>query len=152
MARPATSTTPRGTATRILLTLLAVGALSSGLSACNASQSSLEAFYHLNRERVSRGLRPVNWDDRLADKAEDWARQMADANRLSHSVLTDGVGPGWRYLGENVGQGGSVAAVHAGFMNSKPHRDAILGTQYREAGIGVVERNGVLWIVEVFKG
>lgn len=152
MARPAATTNRRRTATRIVLTIVAIGTLATSVSACNASEESLEAFYHLNRERVSRGLRPVNWNDQLSDKAQRWARQMADANQLSHSVLTEGVGVGWRYLGENVGQGGSIKAVHDGFMNSKPHRDAILGKQYREAGIGVVVRDGVVWMAQVFKG
>ena len=46
----------------------------------------------------------------------------------------------WR-LGENLGWGsreqGSARAIVRAWMNSPPHRKAILSSRYRDAGVGV---------------
>ena len=55
-------------------------------------------------------------------------------------------------VGENVGVGGSVDEVHASFLGSTEHRRAILSRSYDSMGIGVAERNGQVWVVEVYRG
>jgi uncharacterized protein YkwD len=37
-------------------------------------------------------------------------------------------------------------------MNSPEHRKVILSGSYDTMGIGVYERNGQFWVVEVYKG
>lgn len=135
---------------RLLLGLLAVALLSLTAAACNKEQRPFEAFYYVNKERSSRHLGVLRWDDELAAKAQQWAEHLADAGTLSHSTLTDGVSAGWRRLGENVGSGGDVHEVHDGFMGSSSHRAAILGN-FDRAGMGVVEQGGKIWVVEVFR-
>jgi uncharacterized protein YkwD len=69
-----------------------------------------------------------------------------------HSDLTDGISSGWAVLGENVGAGQTIDQVHDAFMNSPEHRRVILSRSYNTMGIGVYERNGEYWVVEVYKG
>ena len=47
----------------------------------------------------------MSWSDDLGRKAQQWAGVLADRGALQHSKLDDGVDPGWRALGENVGYG-----------------------------------------------
>jgi uncharacterized protein YkwD len=50
--------------------------------------------------------------------------------------LADGVSPGWRKLGENIGYGPSIDAVQATYMASPPHRANILDPQFNRIGTG----------------
>lgn len=129
--------------------VLCVAALLAG---CRPEDRHLENLLYVNHERVSRGIRPVGWDDELAAKAASWAATLAERGALAHSDLADGVSPGWTALGENVGSGGTVLAVHRGFLGSPQHREVMLSRSYRTMGVGVVEADGVVWIVEVYKG
>jgi uncharacterized protein YkwD len=132
-----------------LAIVLGVAAVASG---CIPSQPNLKNAYLVNTERISRGLKPFGWDDELAAKARGWAQQMADTNTVVHSDLTDGISSGWAVLGENVGAGQTIDQVHDAFMNSPEHRRVILSRSYNTMGIGVYERNGEYWVVEVYKG
>jgi len=133
-----------------MLGVLAVALLSLAAAACNKEQRPYEAFYYVNKERAARHLGVLRWDDELAAKAQQWAEHLANIGSLAHSTLSDGVSSGWTKLGENVGSGGDVRDVHDGFMGSSTHRAAILGS-FDRAGMGVVERNGKTWVVEVFR-
>jgi uncharacterized protein YkwD len=106
----------------------------------------------VNRERVSRGIAALGWDDQLAAKAQAWAEQMAAQNTISHSNLPSGITESWTTLGENVGFGNDIRVVHIGFMNSPVHRDAILGTQYTAIGVGVAVRGNRVFVAQEFKG
>ena len=134
------------------LLIAAIGLVAGMTGACSLDEAPMEAFYYLNKDRVVHHLRIIGWNEELAAKAQAWAEHMADANSLTHSDLAAGVSAGWSHLGENIGLGGSVPAVHVGFMNSAPHREAILNKQYSSVGVGVAERGGTVWIAEVFEG
>jgi len=150
MARPATK--PRTShRRRAALALLGLGLLSS-TAACRTDRPQLEDFYYLNQERVTSRVGMTSWDDALAAKAQAWAQHMADTGTLAHSTLTDGVPGGWNHLGENVGTGPAVGDVHDGFMNSTPHRTTMLSGQYSKVGVGVAERDGNVWVAEVYEG
>jgi len=126
--------------------------VSAAVSGCIPSQPNLKNAYLVNTERISRGLKPFGWDDELAVKARNWAERMADANSVMHSDLAAGISRGWGVLGENVGAGRSIDEVHTAFMNSPDHRKVILSGAYDTMGIGVYERDGQFWVVEVYKG
>ncbi|HKY16392.1 MAG TPA: CAP domain-containing protein [Microthrixaceae bacterium] len=132
--------------------VLAILATATVMTGCDPEHKPLENWYYVNKERTSRGLKPLGYDGQLAAKARGWAEVLASRGALAHSTLTDGVSPGWRTLGENVGYGGSVLAVHGGFLNSRDHREVMLGRAYQTMGVGVVERGGTTWVVEVYKG
>jgi uncharacterized protein YkwD len=54
------------------------------------------------------------------------------------------------WISENVDEGPNASAIHQGFMKSPQHRANILDTDINSAGIGVAERNGLLYAVEDF--
>jgi uncharacterized protein YkwD len=129
--------------------ILALVGIAAG---CDPAKQPLENWYYVNQERTARGVKPLGYDGELAAKADAWAHTLADRGALSHSNLPDGVSPGWHALGENVGEGGTVAEVHQGFLNSPEHRTVMLSRLYRTMGVGVVVRDGTTWVVEVYKG
>jgi uncharacterized protein YkwD len=143
-------TRPRA-ARRIVAIFLAAGLAFVALGGCSPEQDRTSAVIFVNKERSARGLQGLSWSDDLGNKAQQWAAVLADRGGLAHSVLSDGVAPGWRAIGENVGYGPNVNSVHNQFMGSKVHRDAILNGTYRRIGTGVAERNGRLYVVQVFK-
>ena len=141
-----------GTARRVLVALAVTVGLATAMTGCIPNESNLKNAYLINTERISRGMRPFDWNDQLAAKARAWAQHMADTGTVSHSELQAGVSAGWSALGENVGAGGSVDEVHNAFMQSAEHRRAILNRSYDSMGIGTAERNGTVYVVEVYRG
>ena len=142
---------PRPSALRRIVVATIAGLLAVTAVGCTKEQNRSSAMVFINQERAARGLRGVAWSDDLGRKAQQWAGVLADRGSLAHSNLAEGVDPGWRALGENVGYGRSVKAVHDQFMRSRVHRDAITNRTFRAVGIGVEERNGRIYVVQVFK-
>jgi uncharacterized protein YkwD len=77
---------------------------------------------------------------------------MADEGRLSHSTLSDGVPAGWHTLGENVAYASSMPKAIAALEASAPHRANMLNPAFTSVAVGVVARNGLVWVTEVFVG
>ena len=152
MSSSSPSTTRTRPAARLVMALMGIGLIVGMAGACTKDQQPLESLFYINKAREQANLPDLAWNDTLAAKAQAWAERMASSGQLAHSNLTQGVGRGWSYLGENVGCGGSVHDVHEGFMNSKTHRDAILGREFSSVGVGVAERGGKIWIAQVFQG
>jgi uncharacterized protein YkwD len=86
----------------------------------------------------------------LTNKARKWAGRMAARDRIWHSKPSDGVTDRWQKLGENVGMGGSVAALHEAFVKSPRHYDNLVDPVFRYVGLGVVTVNGKTFVSEVF--
>ena len=57
----------------------------------------------------------------------------------------------WSAIAENVGVGYSVRGLHRAFLRSTAHRANILDPGMRQIGLGVVSRDGRLWVTEVFR-
>jgi len=152
MSSTSPSTTRTRPAIRLVMALMGIGLIVGMGGACTKDQQPLESLFYVNKARDAARLPDLDWNDQLAAKAQAWAERMASTNQLAHSNLVDGVGGGWSHLGENVGCGGAVNEIHAGFMGSKTHRDAILGREFTSVGIGVAERGGKIWIAQVFEG
>ena len=77
---------------------------------------------------------------------------MADAGSIFHSCLDCGRRRSYSTMAENVGVGGSLSAVHNALMASDGHRANILGPDFQRVGVGVVRRDGRVWVTEVFAG
>jgi len=113
------------------------------------------ALRMINKERRQLGLRTLRPDARARAVAEEHARRMARRGRIYHNPAL-GTAAGRRrlgspaFVGENVGVGPSVRAVHTAFMRSDDHRRNILLPRYRRVGVGAAWQNGSLWVVEVF--
>ena len=59
----------------------------------------------------------------------------------------------WHTWGENVGETPTtLRALQRAFMRSRLHRSNILNRRFRHVGIGVVGRNGKLWVTLDFYG
>ena len=99
----------------------------------------------MNRERTSRGLRPLRLNDRLSLAANDRMGDMFAKNYFAH-VSPDGLQPfvwakhrGYRYrlIGENLAVGYRGTAVVDGWMRSPGHRENILQRGFEEVGIAI---------------
>ena len=136
-------------ARRVLLVIAGL-AIVVASSACTPQEE--DAFRAVNTLRAAHSMRFLDWNEGAYDKAVAWSHHMADQGKLSHSRLADGVPAGWRVLGENVAYAGTVAQAMAALEASPPHRANLLNPAFTSIAIGVVERDGRVWVTEVFIG
>lgn len=117
----------------------------------------------INKERVSRGLKPFQVDMRLVGTSRAKATDMAVNKYFSHTSPTLGTPynqmrkagiSGYYMLGaENIAFARSVQQAHYNFMHSPGHKRNLLDPRHTHIGIGVV--NGSYWgkvVVEHFAG
>jgi len=112
----------------------------------------------INGERGKAGLKLLTWDERLAEAARDHAEVMSQEGRLSHqfegepallerltrrAVRLDAAS-------ENVVYDVTAEGAHEAFDKSAPHRTNMLNASYDGVGIAVINRNGILYVVEDF--
>ena len=136
--------------------LIAVGAALVSLvvpsPAEAADQPEEDRLYQLVSElRAQQGLGPLARHGELDRKAEAWAATMAQAGRISHSNLRDGITADWRGLGENVGMGGDAEHVHQALVASAPHYANLTNPEFSPVGVGVAfAPGGTIYVAEVF--
>jgi uncharacterized protein YkwD len=135
---------------RRLVLLVAAAAIVIAAGACSPEEET--AYKSVNALRDAHHLRWLDWNEGAYEKAVAWSEHMAEEGRLSHSVLREGVPAGWRILGENVAYAGSVEQAMAALEASPPHLANLLNPAFKSIAIGVVERDGVVWVTEVFVG
>ena len=134
---------------------LAVAAVATAallLTGCLSADQSADLDL-INQARTSARLAKVGQHTAAADKAQAWSVHMARTGVLEHTgggtkVDTSGL-TGWCSLGENVGKGRSVQAVHDAFMASPNHKAHILGS-YNVVGTGVFKSGTTYWVTEIF--
>ena len=135
-------------------------AVSSGASAA----LNAHIFAQTNAQRRAAGRSALKQSPELMRAAQDYARKLAAAGTLSHSL--GGTDPGkraraagfrWRAIGENIvfaSARGSDEQIAAGFirqwMNSSGHRKNILATKYNMIGVGAFQSNGRAYGVQMF--
>lgn len=106
----------------------------------------------VNAAREAHGLRPLATSVRLTNLADRHSRTMAEESSLFHNLALPNILGNWVELGENVGEGPTVGAVHYAFMHSPPHRANILDSRYTQIGVGVAtDRSGQVWVTEDFR-
>jgi uncharacterized protein YkwD/uncharacterized membrane protein required for colicin V production len=114
----------------------------------------------VNLERREAGLRPLTWNQRLADVGHGHANEMyihgyfAHESPITGSVVerVDAVGVKYRLVGENLALAATAEIAHEGLMESPGHRENVLRADFREVGIAVVEGPLGLMVVQVFTG
>lgn len=152
-ARATTEQRPRPRRHRRLVRALALSlgllAVAGGLTACNTPQQE-EVGALINQTRRQHGRRQLGMNLELTIKAQGWADYLASNCTLRHSNLASGIGYNWRALGENVGYGPSIGAVHNAYMNSSGHRANILDTRWNYMGTGVAYGCNRVFTVQVF--
>lgn len=129
--------------------LIAAAILFSALPA-HASDYETAFQTKINIERTTRGIAPLIFDSSLIDVARKHSADMAAAGRIFHNADLPNEVSGWLRLGENVGVGQTVDAIHDAFMASTVHREQILSTGYRGFAVGVVQSGPDLYVTELF--
>lgn len=105
----------------------------------------------VNAERAAAGLPALSVAGDLVAVARAHSARMADSGNLHHNPNLGSDVSGWQRVGENVGKGPDVGAIHEAFMASPGHRTNILDGTWTEVGIGVVVRDGRVWVTQVFR-
>ena len=101
-------------------------------------------FNLVNAERKKAGVKPLVRDARLDQSAQTKADDMANNNYFAHINPTTGVN-GYKlipsglcsYQSENINAALTNEEAVTEWMNSEPHRNAILDQQYDISGIGL---------------
>ena len=122
-----------------------------------AQRAARDIFLRANAERVARGIRPLEWDDKLADHASDWSAEMARTG-FRHSDLTpliSGSPPRFIMVGENIawgrGEGVTSDTMHSMWMRSDGHRTNMLAPGFEALGVGVAcGADGSMWATQSF--
>jgi hypothetical protein len=138
-----------------ILLLTTAQALQSGPS---TSLAEKRIFDELNHERASHGLAVLQWDEHAANAARAHARLLAESGKLSHQFSGEGTLPerlgatGARFTvsAENVAQTEFIEDVHPALMTSSGHRANILSVSYNAVGIGLVEKQGKIYVAQDF--
>jgi uncharacterized protein YkwD len=106
----------------------------------------------LNLRRGKLHLKSLAIDPHWVAVARMWSAKMAATSQLAHNPdLVTSALPGWQKLGENVGVGGSVAALHEAFLHSPHHYENIVDPAFNEMGVGVVVASGTIWVTFDFE-
>jgi uncharacterized YkwD family protein len=109
------------------------------------SQFEKKVLELVNAERANYGLKPLQWDDKVASVARLKSQDMRDKNYFSHTSPTYGspfemmkkYGVTFRSAGENIAAGQTTPeAVVKGWMNSEGHRKNILSASFTHLGVG----------------
>jgi uncharacterized protein YkwD len=139
-----------------LIGALVIGLLSFAPAKAEAAMSSTEKqmVTMINKARVAAGRAPLKRSGVLSNYARKHSRTMASKDRLYHNQALGKwlARYDWRVVGENVGYGGSLTSLHNAFMASPGHRANNLSKAYKRVGVGVVVKNGRIWITVIFKG
>lgn len=114
----------------------------------------------VNLARAERGLQPVLVNSELEQAAADYACRMATEGFFGHRDPIRGEGPATRAVackykfyavGENLAAGQATPAeVMKVWMESPPHRDLILGPNWKELGVAVRTggEHSIYWVQE----
>ncbi len=151
---PASSTTRRSLGASIVaLVALVVTVAAPGAPAAIAqSDTEVEFVMLINHERAAVGLPPLAVAGDLTTAARQHSAVMSAGGTLHHNPRLGESVSGWHTVGENVGVGGRVEAIHDAFMASAGHRRNILDPDLTELGIGVVvDGSERIWVTEVFR-
>ena len=137
----------------LLLVLAMVAALVSPMAPHAAADPGLEQAFvdAINAERAAAGLDALTPAGDLTELGRRHSTTMADADHLHHNPSLAADVSGWRKVGENVGRGPAVDRIHDAFMASASHRRNVIDAEWTEVGVGVIVRDGQLWVTEVFR-
>lgn len=135
-----------------VLAACTVALLVSGVAPSGADAPDDEARFVelINADRRADGAGPLVVLPELVDKARTHAQRMVDADKIFHSDDMAAGLEGWKLLGENVGRGGNIESLHQAFMDSSAHRRNVLDPRFDAVGIGVIWKEGVPYVVELF--
>ena len=125
---------------------------STGWSCYRYSKAERGFARRTNQARANHGLPKLSIDPQLSKSATKHTWDMVNKKLLYHTTNAQFYSrvTSWSMLGENVGEGGGVPSLQNAFMQSPEHRANILERQYRYIGVGVVRKNGLMWVTVQF--
>lgn len=138
--------------------LLIAGALvlsvpAPALASGGANKMEKRMLNLVNNARKDHGLSPVRMGASMRKKARRHSVRMSNRGSLFHTSCLSCVSPKpYRSLGENVAMAGTVRRAHQNLMRSSAHRRIILCGCFKRVGIGVVRRNGRVWVTQRYWG
>lgn len=103
-----------------------------------------------NALRASLGLGTLRTNSELLTKARSWSQTQAASGTIFHSTLTNGVTQNWYRLGENVGMGPEVVAIHDALVRSPRHYENLVDPGFTDVGIGVIQEGNTIYVTQVF--
>ena len=120
--------------------------LPDGLDLVADPLAERQIFGLVNEERAKRGLRELDWDERLVPVGRAHSREMFTLKYFSHDSPVAGspfdrlraAGIVYSRAGENLAYAQSVAVAHHALMDSPGHRENILRPEFTRIGIGVI--------------
>lgn len=149
---PVATTRHARTALAVLLALFVTLVVPTVPAHAGADAGAESEFVQaINRERASQGLPALSVSGDLVSVARRHSVRMADDGGIYHNSNLPNEVSGWQKLGENVGRGPSVSAIHSGFMSSSSHRANILDSEFTQVGVGVEKRGAEIWVTQVFR-
>lgn len=148
----------------VISLFLLVGVVAAAAPSVRAdSADEYRIFDLINNERAKKRLGQLDWNDRLADMARSYSRQMAKENFFSHydrdgKTVADrakNIRVNWQKIGENLfyctGLAEFTDFAVRGWMKSPSHRKNVLDPKWTASGIGVYEgRDGRVYVTQVF--
>lgn len=133
-------------------------------SAVVIKQLEQKAFEILNERRKENGLSALQWSEDAAKIARLHSENMAKFKFFSHAGLdgtmvndrADSLGfSRWKAIGENIaynrGYDNPVEFACQRWMQSQSHRENMLNSRWKEAGVGVaITAEGTYYFTQVF--
>ena len=121
-------------------------------TAAQAAGEEGDFINRLNSFRASQGLPALAVYGDLTTVARAHSGRMGQQNLLYHNPNLTTEVTNWLSVGENVGYGGSVGAIHDALVNSPGHRANMLSGTFTQVGIGTYwASTGRLWVTQVFR-
>jgi uncharacterized protein YkwD len=117
-----------------------------------------QIFTQLNHARIENDQPALEWNDRAANAARIHTQALLENGKLSHQFPGEpspaerigAAGARFTLSAENVARTEYLEDVHPALMNSPGHRANILSPKYNAVGIGVVERQGKIYVTQDF--
>jgi uncharacterized protein YkwD len=134
----------------VVAVMAATTALVGASPAAATTTREARMLVKINNARANHGLPPLTASADLMAAARGHTVVMAGARSLFHTASFSSLCC-WDAVAENVGYGFTVRGLHGQLMHSAPHRANLLDPRMRQVGVGIVERNGYLWVTEVFR-
>lgn len=112
----------------------------------------------VNAERATKGLRPLEIDERLTRIAREHSKKQATKGTLSHQFPGEpdvrhrvtSTGLRFSMSGENVAYDADAPSAHRSLMSSPPHRANILRPEFNAVGIGLIRKGNQVYVTQDF--
>jgi uncharacterized protein YkwD len=128
------------------------------LSQSNAGPTEQNSIDALNLRREAVAISPLHVDAELTALAHERAEDMIRRHYFDHTN-PDGITAidtlrsrayRFSYAAENISLASNEEQAEEGLWASRPHRQNILGAQYRRVGIAVVVSASDCYVVQIF--